>query len=564
MIALLVFAILAVHASSSVAAQPQVGCTSSTCPLTISRSIITNDWGVTVMNDTVKLNATSPATYLSVGLPAAVASRLRYVSATDAQGSVLEVSQQPMNLTGNYEPIQVSLPAVKQNGYSFTMSSIFTGLLRLNASSSTSQFVLSFSPFPVVDRTLNVTQASFTLKTNDWPSPTVTGVHGTLSGGSFTTRPVPLNAYNATVAMMSFSSTGTSQKLFEASAARTIAISSSGAVQVTDSYNVTNRGPQVPSLTFVLPNGASSVTGSDLIGQLDPGKVTVTLTNGTATVSFTPRFNSISTNASALLLLRYRLLTGATASQGMPGRYALAFRMFDNVKFFQPVFQTKITLPTGFRVSDLTGQVPTVSGSQILLQASSVSPLSKLSFTLTYQLDPFWAGLAPLSWAGLVEGALAASVLVYNVGVRGAVSGVAPSSLIGRFVDLYDEKSAMRSESDKMEEDSNRGALNRSDYKRRKRSMDLRLSEIDRSLVSVKAELASEHSRYSDLVRRVERSEAELQVTRSSLNDLRNQYRLGRISRELYESLTSDLLRRRGKAQAAIDSVIIGLREETR
>ncbi len=242
----------------------------------------------------------------------------------------------------------------------------------------------------------------------------------------------------------------------------------------------------------------------------------------------------------------------------------MTFRMFDNVKFFQTVFQTRINIPTGFRVSELTGQVPSVSGSQILLQTSSVSPISKLSFTLTFQLDPFWAGLAPLSWTGLIEGALAASVLVYSVGVRGAVSGVAPSSLIGRFVELYDEKSAMRSESDRMEEDSNRGALNRSDYKRRKRSMDLRLSEIDRSLVSVKVELASEHSRYSDLIKRVERSEAELQVTRSSLNDLRNQYRVGRISRELYESLTSDLLRRREKAQAAIDSVVIGLREEAR
>ena len=516
------------------------------------------------MNDTVKLNATSPVTYLTIGLPSAVAPSLRYVSATDAQGSVLEVSQQPMNLTGSYQSIQVSLPASKQSGYSFTLHSVFTGLLRLNATSSSPQFVLSFSPFPVVDKTLNVTRASLTLKTSDWPSPTVTGIHGALLSGSFTVSATPLNSYNTTVATMAFSTTGTSQKLFDASAARTITISSSGTVQVTDSYNVTNRGPQVPSLTFVLPSGASSVTGSDLIGPLDPTKVSVTSSNGTTTVAITPRFNSISTNASASLSLTYKVSTGATASQGMPGRYTLTYQMFDNVKFFEPVFKTRINIPTGFRVSEVTGQVPSISGNQILLQLSSFSPLSKLSFTLTYQLDPFWAGLAPLSWAGLLEGALAASVLVYGVGVRGAVSGVAPSSLIGRVVELYDEKSAMRSEADRMEEDSNRGALNRSDYKRRKRSMDLRLTEIDRALVSVKAELSNEHSRYSDLVKKVERSEAELQVTRSSLSDLRNQYRIGRISRELYESLTSDLLRRREKAQAAIDSVIIGLREEAR
>ncbi len=550
--------------STNAVAQSQVGCTVPTCTVTVSRSIVANDWGVAVMNDTIRLNATALVTYLTIGVPSTLAPRLRHVSATDSQGLVLETSQQPLNLTGNYEPIQVSLPASKQEGYTFTLSSVFTGLLRLNASSSTPQFVLSFSPFPVIDGTLKVTEASLNVKTSDWPSPAVTGVHGAVSGGSFTARAAPLNAYNTTVATMAFSSTGTSQKLFDASGARSIAISSSGAVQVTDSYNITNRGAQVAALTFVLPSGASSITGRDLIGQLDSSKLTVTSPNGTTTVSVTPRFNSIATNATASLSLVYKLSTGATASQGMPGRYALTFRMFDDVKFFQPVFTTRISLPAGFRVSELTGQVPSISGGQILLQASSVSPLSKLSFTLTYQLDPFWAGLAPLSWAGLIEGALAASVLVYSVGVRGSVSGLAPSGLIGRFVELYDEKSAMRSEADRMEEDSNRGALNRSDYKRRKRSMELRLSEIDRALVAVKAELVNAQPRYSDLVKRVERAEAELQVTRSSLNDLRNQYRVGRISRELYESLTSDLIRRRERAQAAIDSVIIGLREETR
>jgi len=48
------------------------------------------------------------------------------------------------------------------------------------------------------------------------------------------------------------------------------------------------------------------------------------------------------------------------------------------------------------------------------------------------------------------------------------------------------------------------------------------------------------------------------------MSDLRNQYRNGRISKESYESLNSDLTRRKEKAQQSADSIAIGLREETR
>jgi len=136
--------------------------------------------------------------------------------------------------------------------------------------------------------------------------------------------------------------------------------------------------------------------------------------------------------------------------------------------------------------------------------------------------------------------------------------------LITKFVDLYDEKSSMRLEGDKMEEDVARGALNRFDYKQRRRSLDRRMTEIDRALASVKADLSSVSTRYSDVIKRLERSEAELQVTRTTSADLKNQYRGGKMSRDLYDSLSADLARRKEKAQQSIDTAIINLREEIR
>ncbi len=143
------------------------------------------------------------------------------------------------------------------------------------------------------------------------------------------------------------------------------------------------------------------------------------------------------------------------------------------------------------------------------------------------------------------------------------VGGV-PTQLINQFVDLYDERSSLRLEEDKMEEDMGRGALNRYDYKQRRRMMDRRVSEIDRALVPVKQQLSSSLARYAEMVKRLERAEAELQVIKTTAADLKNQNRTGKISRDLYESLSNDLVRRKGKAEQTIDTVIINLREEIR
>src|SRR5438093_12888621 len=99
----------------------------------------------------------------------------------------------------------------------------------------------------------------------------------------------------------------------------------------------------------------------------------------------------------------------------------------------------------------------------MLFLTTNASPLSNLGFSLTYQLDPFWSSLSPLSWAALVELALAGSVIaVWKGPGAGGALGV-PVQLSTKFVDWYDEKSWTRLESEKMDEDVAGGGFNRGD-----------------------------------------------------------------------------------------------------
>src|SRR3989454_1867574 len=548
-LSLLLLALLSTQLPSPAVAQ--TNCTSSSCTVTVSRSITTNDWGVSFVSDQFILTTGStPVSQITLGIASSLSSKLRFTEAVDSQSNQLRIS--PLKLAslrsgGNYSAMDIAFPSAKTGTYSFNLTSVYSDLLSFNSTSS--NFVFAFEPFPLMDDNYTVTSATLSVKTGDWPSPKVSSVNGTFASATFSSQAIPLKPFNTTVATMTFSSSDTSQSIFGVTANRTITIAQTGAIQGTDFYNMTNKGHDLSSLTLPLPKNVQTATARDIIGTVST-LTAATATDGTNTVTFFPRFGTVKAGASSSVRISYALPSQSfLASTGL-GRFELSFHLFDNVKFSEPTLQMKIVAPMGFRLESFSGQTFTSSGNQILVQVAEVTPMTNLSFTMDYQLDPFWASLSALSWAGLAVGSIAAVVLAVSAtstaGV--AVSG-APSELIGRFVDLYDEKSAMRLEAEKMDEDLLRGALNRHEFKRRRRVIDLRIAELDRTLAPVKDQLSKSNPRYQDMIKRLERAEADIQVVRTTSADLRNQYRSGRIARELYESLISDLAKRKEKAQ---------------
>ena len=551
-------------------------CTPSTCSVIVQRTISTNPWGVTIASDLVNLTTVNSAqiSHLAIGIPANVSSNLRSVTAVGG-GISLQVSSSKMIIPSGhpaagqtYTSLDVTFPTAVIGRYQFNLTTVYSGLLTFSPGANS--FTLATSPFPLVDGTYNAT-SSLSMKTGDWQSVKIPfPANRTVTCGSSvcTSNLASINSFNATVWQVGFASSAT-QNVLSVSAGRLIQISPTGSLQVTDSYNVTNLGPTLSSVAFSVPKGVSGISESYVLGlQIDQPARTPTITSnpdGTTTVTFSPFFGSVPNGQSFRAKISYTLSPSTYMSTSSLGTFTVNFALFNNVQFYAPSLQTKIVTPSGFRLNSITGQVPQISGNQISLLASPVTPVSSLGFSMTYQLDPFWASLSPLSWVTLVEAALAAGALavVSRPGPEGAISG-APSQLITKFVELYDEKSSMRLESDKMEEDLARGSLNRYDYKQRRRMLDRRMTEVDKALAPVEDQLSAAQGRYSDMVKRIERAEVELNVIKTTANDLRTQYRSGKISKDLYESLNADLIRRKQKAEQTIDTIIINLREEIR
>ena len=563
-LSLLLLALLSTQLPSPAVAQ--TNCTSSNCAVTVSRSITTNNWGVSFVSDQFSLTTgSSPVSQITLGIASSLSSKLRFTEAVDSQSNQLRIS--PLKLAslssgGNYSAMDIAFPSAKTGTYRFNLTSVYSDLLSFNSTSS--NFVFAFEPFPLMDDNYSVTSATLSVKTGDWPSPKVSSVIGTFASATFSSQAIPLEPFNTTVATMTFSSSGTSQSIFGVTANRTITLAQTGSIQVTDFYNMTNKGHDLSSLTLPLPKNVQTATASDIIGKVST-LTAASATDGTNTVTFIPRFGTVKAGASSSVRINYALPSQSYLTTKGLGRFELNFHLFDNVKFVESSLQMKIITPMGFRLNSFSGQTFASSGNQILVQVSTVTPMSNLSFIIDYQLDPFWASLSALSWAGLAVVSIVGVVLAVGAtSMAGVAVSGAPSELIGRFVELYDEKSAMRLEAEKMDEDLLRGALNRHEFKRRRRVVDLRIAELDRTLAPVKDQLSKSNPRYQDMIKRLERAEADIQVVRTTSADLRNQYRSGRIARELYESLISDLAKRKEKAQQTMDTIVINLREETR
>jgi chromosome segregation ATPase len=157
-----------------------------------------------------------------------------------------------------------------------------------------------------------------------------------------------------------------------------------------------------------------------------------------------------------------------------------------------------------------------------------------------------------------------ASVVVARVRKPAALKIPVPSDKLKQFVELYDGRTALRLELDRMAEDLARGALSKHEYRRRRRGIELRMGELDRALQPLKQDLKAFHPRYAEMILRMERAEAEIEANRLGEEHFRTQYRAGKISKEAYERALQDLSRRVDKAREIIETSSVTLREEAR
>src|SRR6266704_3043776 len=93
-------------------------CTPTACNVSITRTIATNGWGVTIVTDKVAINDTVSVSSLTIGIPTSVSSHLRSSQANDTSGGLQVSSSTALNLT--YTALTVLFPSAETK-YNFTL-----------------------------------------------------------------------------------------------------------------------------------------------------------------------------------------------------------------------------------------------------------------------------------------------------------------------------------------------------------------------------------------------------------------------------------------------------------
>lgn len=447
--------------------------------------------------------------------------------------------------------------------YELQIDWLFSGLVSFDGT----DYVFSFNAYPTIPMWTETCDSVIifpsTAEFVDWPNETFTEteIPGQKSLSSIQSPLEPLNDMEISIKF-----NNPSQELisFE-SIRRQITITSSGQVISRDFYHVINLGPQINTITLVKPQNASPISAFDNAGSIQDK-----LQMKTDSLVISPRFNLIQTNDSFNFMIEYWMpLENDLKRIEWPNNYQFTTDLAKTEDLIIKQYVVNVSLPKEAQIEHLSSHpnstITQADGNEILFyDFGMLLPGQIRSLTINYQYPIFLASISPLSWIfsfEIVLVAIGAAILMKRP--MKMITKI-PIEKIKRFINLQDEKIGLRFELEKSSEEIARGAISKHEYRRRRKSVEMRISELNRTLANLKSELKAGDPKYDQMIRRLDKAEAELEGLRVSDNQITTQYRSGRISKDAYESLSRDYRKRIEKARETIDIAIVTLREETR
>ncbi|MFH0847872.1 MAG: hypothetical protein V1857_00005 [archaeon] len=533
----------------------------------VRRVVTIGEYGAVVSNDTFRVinNGTSPISSIEYAMPRSFAANLRYVIAKDSSGRILDL-QRDVDASSSYFWVRVNLrdKLAPKERIDFFVSSAYSNVLTfVKATTGTEEKYAASIPVYAILKTParynNVTihaigDAKFEVRADSGFVMAQIGGTPALAG-----QMVPLPAM--TDKQLSFNFTSNNQRLVRCDwAKREIEVTPQGNLKVSDSYQLTNLARPFYSIKTGVPIDANDVTSYDDLGILSK----IPSASGQADV--TPRFSAVRQDESMTFTLKYQLTSGRVRQLQWWGLYNLTFNLLSNPLW--PVDNAQVTLrtPQGLRVDSISPKPTRTNAgfyeSTSVFELNDVTPLNDLQLSMTYRYTPFWAAFTPMIWLGMVIGTVAVTKLFLRKRKQPEMASAVPVDLIRRFVDLNDERTALRLELDKISQELARSAISRPEHRRRSNQIESRGDAIRRELRPVESALSGTSARYGEMIRRIERAEAEIDSARSSETQLRSQYRSGRISRSVFDEMSTQVRRRRDRALETINSTVVILREE--
>ncbi|MEM2122731.1 MAG: hypothetical protein QXE79_03755 [Candidatus Bathyarchaeia archaeon] len=564
---IVLFTVISIYLSYSIQIAAFPNLEEGTPSISLERLVQVNQWGATIVDDRITLinRGEVEANVFTYGFPKKYLEDVRFIKVVSSEGTALPYE---LEEDEGYVWIICSLEkSVKPSeAYKLNVTQVFSDRIRLQENKFNFSF-FNAPTFKVQVESYNVTfyfpsDATLMLPENF----TFTEIKY-MGFPAMTVLYAPLTPYSSREFSMRYSSISTELvKVYWAR--REIVLTSTGSLEISDSYHVRNNGILLSALTIDVAKGAEDVIAYDEMGRiwLNPQKG--------ERMTVTPRHGNFKSNETFTFTLKYRIpLTNYIEMTSWWGKYHLNMNIITPQRWIIDQLEVEVILPRGAQVEySNKGPYRTENDfykTRVILEFSGITPLNDLTLIMDYKNHPLWISLRHVEWTILVG----ASVASLSVMAKGRIEKrerekkeiiKAPKEVIRRFVGLQGEKVALNIELDEMARKLFKGGISKKEYRRKLKAVEERLLQINRSLSGLKNELKSMNTRYGELIDALEGGEAEIAAVRTSIRQLYSQYRTGKISKETFNKINMELEKRMSKTKGGLEKTLMTLREEAR
>lgn len=351
---------------------------------------------------------------------------------------------------------------------------------------------------------------------------------------------------------------------------REIKLDQWGDLQLSDFYDITNKGPLQDSLTVRLPRGASAVSARDEFDDLTVGFTKENVTAITNATIYFRQGKALGEDEDGKFTVTYRLPWKEYVDRRNGDDYDLSFTFFENFDWTIRELTVTVILPEGAEFQSSSPANPSkieksAFQETITFSFFNVTPFHDLDFNFTYKYLTFWASFRPTLWVGILVTVVGAIVLFWRAPKLPSVPIVpVPHKDLRSFVDAYEGKTGILSELESMEQKLRKGRIPRRRYKVRKRMLEGRLSTLSRELTGLREKMRAAGARYANIMRQIEVAETMLEGVETDIRRVESRYKRGDISKGAYGRLLEEYRRRRERAKTTIDEALLRLKEEIR
>ena len=451
----------------------------------------------------------------------------------------------------------------------FTVGFILSNEL-LNAINAT-RFTMDFPAYPSLTKSAAI-NASILVEN-------ATYISGTMGGFKYGEENLP--AFTSMPANVTFDVTSGKIQLFDIETFESqIVINEIGQIEGSDNYYITNNEPvQIDSINVTLPPDAFNPSSQDQFGRNMSSSAWADKSASLYKVGFNQPLKS---DRSVWFSVRYSLPSNYSV-QTDAASFNFEFPLFQGVDYYIGQASVTFVLPEGATISDFKNTLidstydltKNVFQETVAISRGDVSYLenvlpSENAVQFTYGYNPLWSSFRPTLWMWTLAIVGCAIVLVWKRPKPPTVEAVSTAAVMLRlddvksFVNLYEEKMKITVESESLEAMVRKGRLPRRRYKVRKKTLEIRLSTLSRSLTELKEKMRTAGGKYADLMRQLEIAETETNEAEAGIKSIEARHSRGEISLETYRKLLTDYERRKEKAEASTNGILLRLREEIR